>query len=214
MGQIKKVGDNYYIEFYARGLMYSQIAGTTAAQAQELLAQVEAKIASGEALTTVRDIDVAVFVDDFCQFIRQQDSPKTASRFESLTQHFLSFLKETYPTVTKLSQVTPVIVGSYKSFLVKTTSVTMVNFSLLLLRETLEHGIKTGFINDNPTWHVRLLDWKKLTIKETARTRQLKELLAKGATFMKIYRLIKLNDIAKMLYFASLIPLSREDLYN
>lgn len=214
MGNIRKIGDQYYIEFYARGLMYSQIAGATEEQAKELLVQIESTIASGESLTTVRDIDFTAFAIVFCQYISNQESIKTAQRFQSLVHHFQRFLQENYPHLTKLSHITPTVVDSYKVYLAKRVPPKLVNFSLLLLREMMEYGINTGFINDNPTWHVRLLPWARGIIKDTVRTQQLKDLLAKGVTFTKAYRLMKLTDIGKMLYFANLIPLTREDMYN
>jgi len=48
MGQIRKINEVYYIEFYARGLLYSQVAGNNLENAQTLLAQVEEKIAAGK----------------------------------------------------------------------------------------------------------------------------------------------------------------------
>ena len=46
MGEIKKIGEEYYIEFYARGLKYQQQAGTDKRQAEELLRNIEEKIIS------------------------------------------------------------------------------------------------------------------------------------------------------------------------
>ncbi len=214
MGQIHQIGDQFYIEFYARGLMYSQLGGNSQEDARKLLESIESKIAAGEALTQVRDIDIIIFVDNFCRFIKQENSLKTANRFESFTTHFHSFLTKQHPTVIKLSQVTPVIVASYKTFLISTVKPKMVNFSLLLLREMLEYGIKTGFINDNPTWHISLVKWPNAKVRNSTQYTDIQTLLAKGVSFFKVYQLMKFDDVAQMLYFSNLIPLTRQDMYN
>ena len=99
MGQIRKVGDVYYIEFYARGLIYSQVAGPDPVAAQQLLEQTEAKIASGEALTIVREIDLPVFFEQFLQEANTQHSSQTSRRFLQLTEHFTQFIKSDFPSL-------------------------------------------------------------------------------------------------------------------
>ena len=96
MGEIRKVGETYYIEFYARGLMYSQIAGPDLTAAQKLLADIEAKIIGGEALTIVRDIDLAVFLDQFLTTTRTLYPFKTSQRFDAAAKHFSNFIKEKF----------------------------------------------------------------------------------------------------------------------
>jgi len=214
MGTIRKVGGIYYIEFYARGLLYSQVAGPDPAAAQKLLEATESKIAGGEALTVVREIDLAAFFEQFLVYVRGEFSSKTIGRFSSVIVHFNGFLKTQYPRISQLSKITPSIIESYKVFLVSSSKPALTNFSILLLREILDHGIKLGFINDNPTLHVRLM---QLSVKHHPLTKRYllaQELLDKGAPFSKVYRLLQLPDIARMMYYANLIPLSREDMYN
>ena len=77
MGQIRKINDIYYIEFHARGLLYSQVAGTRLKEARKLLKQVEEKIAGGEALTIIRHIDLPDFFERFLSEASLQYSPKS-----------------------------------------------------------------------------------------------------------------------------------------
>ena len=86
--------------------------------------------------------------------------------------------------------------------------------TLLLLREIMEHGIRTGFINDNPTVHVHLLPMQAFKRSLTARGKKVGELLAKGVGLGKIGAVMKFLDVARIMYYANLIPLSREDMYN
>lgn len=165
MGQIHKIGDEYYIEFTARGLVYQQKAGNDLAKAEVLLRSVEEKIANGEAMTLAREIDWDIFFAEYLKNARMQYHPATIRRLQSTVVNFSEFLKGSCPQVSRLSQITPRVIEDYKNYgIKKRTAATgglnpkVINLTLLLLREILEHGIKTGFINDNPTLHVRLLD--------------------------------------------------------
>jgi len=216
LGQIRKINDVYYIEFYARGLLYSQPAGQTQEQAEVLLAQVEAKIAGGEALTITRHIELVDFFGRFLIEARNQShSVKTLQRFSSTITHFNSFLQAEFPQVHQLAQLTPSVFESYKAYLAKTRKSKIVNLTILLLREILEYGIKLGFINDNPTLHLRLLPWPKSPKrKPTERHDKIKQLLSKGVGVGKLAQLLNFRDIARILYYSNLIPLSREDMYH
>ena len=213
MGTVRKVGDTYYIEFFARGLLYSQIAGPDLKAAQELLEKTEATIGAGEALTVVREIDLEAFFTQFLAYASQEFNARSAARFKNAIEHFSRFLKDQYPQAKQLSKVTPRVVEDYKASLDSKNPV-LTNFTLLLLREILDHGIKLGFINDNPTLHVRLLPLPPRKRPLTARYKFAQELLSKGVPLSKVFKLLKLSDIAKMMYYANFIPLQREDMYN
>ena len=215
MGQIRKINEVYYIEFYARGLLYSQVAGNNLEKAQKLLQQVEEKIAGGEALTITRHIDLADFYERFLSEASTQHGLKTVKRFTTTIKHFNSFLSGNFPQIHQLAQLTPVIIESYKVHLVKTQKVKIVNLTILLIRDILEFGIKLGFLNDNPSLHVHLLPWPKAPErKPTSRYDIAKQLLPKGVGLGKCAQLLKLSDISRVIYYANLIPLGREDVYN
>src|SRR5271167_4999152 len=105
MGQIRKINDVYYIEFHARGLLYSQVAGTRLEEAQKLLLQVEEKIAGGEALTIARHIDLPDFYERFLSEAKTQHSPPSVGRFGSTIKHFSGFLGADFPQVRQLAQL-------------------------------------------------------------------------------------------------------------
>ncbi len=215
MGQIRKINGVYYIEFHARGLLYSQVAGPHLEEAQKLLLQVEEKIAGGEALTITRHIDLPDFYERFLSEARAQYNPKSVKRFISTIKHFSGFLGENFPQVRQLAQLTPAIIESYKVYLVKTQKVKIVNLTILLMRDLLEFGIKLGFLNDNPSLHVRLLPWPKAAERRpTVRYNKARQLLPKGVGLAKFAQLLNLSDISRAVYYANLIPLSREDVYN
>ncbi len=215
MGQIRKINDVYYIEFYARGLLYSQLAGDDIEEAQKLLERVEKKIAGGEALTIARHIDLPDFFERFLAEARGQHGPKSTARFDSTIKHFSTFLAKDFPQVLQLAQLTPAIIESYKAYLTKTQKAKIVNLTILLVRDILEFGIKLGFINDNPSLHVRLLPWPKaMARKPTARYEIARQLLPKATGLGKLAQLLKLPDISRAMYYADLIPLSRQEAYQ
>jgi len=190
------------------------MAGSNIEDAQKLLDEVEGKIAGGEALTIVRHIDLPDFFERFLSDAKLQHTPQTVLRFKSLIGHFSHFLSMDFSQVKQLAQLTPVVIESYKIYLSKTKKPKIVNLSILLLRDILEFGIKLGFLNDNPSLHVRLLAWPRTSErKSTARYQMAKQLLSKRVGLSKLTQLLKLSDISRSVYFAPLIPLSREDMH-
>lgn len=164
MGSIHQIGNEYYIEFYARGLLYRQKAGNDLAKAHALLRSIEEKIARGEALALVRDIDLDIFFAEFLKHAPRQYHPATILRLQTTIDSFIEFINIHYPAAAQLSKVTPRLLEDYKAYVIKKRQDSakklnpkIINLTILLLREIFEHGIKTGFINDNPTLHVRLL---------------------------------------------------------
>jgi len=155
MGTIQKIGEDYFIEFYARGLKYQQKAGPDRKAAQKALEEIEAKIARGEAAIIVRDVDIDIFLKDFLYYSQTQHTPKTVRRFQSLKKCFLSFFEKQMPTVVKLSQVTPVVVEQYKNSLRQPK---VINLTIILLREVFAYAIKLGYLNDDPSLHIRFVN--------------------------------------------------------
>ncbi len=171
MGSIEKIGDDYYIEFYARGLKYQQKVGPDRAAAERALAAIEEQIARGEAALIVRDVEVDIFFQDFLKNACLDHTFKTIGRYAATIEHFKMFLLRECPSLKRLSEITPRVVEQYKTFLIKTPGgpplaarrrgprprgPKVVNLTLFLLRDVLDYGIKLGYINDNPTLHVRL----------------------------------------------------------
>jgi len=168
MGTVHKIGNDYFIEFYARGLKYQQKAGPNRKVAQKALAEIEAKIARGEASLIVRDVDIDIFLSDFLTYCQTQHTPKTIRRFQTLRKHFLSFLKDKIPAVVTMSHVTPSIIERYKFFLENRRAGTkvqgnssIINLTIILLREIFAYAIKLGYLNDDPSLHIQFVSTEK-----------------------------------------------------
>lgn len=181
MGNIRKINDEYYIEFQARGLLYQQKAGKDIARARQLLAGIESKIQKGEMGTLARDVDIDIFFQTFLESARQEYAPRSFRRFEAVIGNFHGYLKKEFSGVVKLSGVTPAVIDSYRAFLIKPAPLSakpnFVNFALLLLRVVLDHGLKLGYINDNPTIHVRFCEFPRHPGPATLTDHDLEKLL-------------------------------------
>lgn len=185
MGSVHKIGNEFYIEFFARGLKYQQKAGPDRVAAEKLLADIEAKIAKGELNTIVRDADVDIFLKDFLGFAEREYPEATFKRFTRAMQHFSGFLGKRSERPEKLSQITPVVLEEYRLLLTKAVrnkkplNPQIINLTLALLREFFEHGRRLGYLNDNPMLHIRLVPSartkKSIPDEETVR-RSLQEL--------------------------------------
>ena len=164
MGTVRKIGDEYFIEFSARGLLYQQKAGTNHEAAQRLLQEVESKIAHGELSAIVRDVDYDIFFHNYEEYAATIHTPVSLQRYRDTIKSFQDFLKEEYPSIHKLSGVTPRVIEQYKNFLLKKSvssrllSGKVINFTLFLLSDVFKFAIKLGYLNDDPTLHIRLVE--------------------------------------------------------
>ena len=165
MGKVKKIGDEYFIEFYARGLLYQQKGGKDFKKAQALLKEIEDKIQQGEMGTIVRDVDVDVFFETFKDHNRDKYPLKTFQRYLSTIGHFYQWLGLNLRTIRKLSQITPSVIEQYRSALIKEQKngkikPKKINLTLLILKDVFRYGITLGYINDNPCFHAKWVEVK------------------------------------------------------
>lgn len=215
MGQVRKIGDEYYIEFYARGLLYQQKAGTEHSAAVRMLEEVEGKIAHGEMGTIVRDADIDVFFKTFLEDINHEHSAIVHGRFQKTIQHFERFLKDKYPQMTKLSGVTPAVMEKYRVFLMHTAKertppvkAHILNLTLVLLEAVLDHALKLGYLNDHPMLHLAWVPKRSKGIehiKEDRLRALLKDISDKEATVLQLMLLTGLSlDELKTISFADI----------
>lgn len=221
MGSIEKIGDDYYIEFYARGLKYQQKIGSDREAARKALEAIETKIANGEAAIIVRDVDYDIFFEDFLKNARLAHGFKTLKRYASTLEDFKNFLLRESPALKHLSEITPRVIEQYKASLRERKSLSrkslkskVINFTFFLLRDILEFAIKLGYLNDNPTLHIKLLP-------EPARPMPFKKqdfarsLCQKGVSISKLYQWMGFSDIAKaMVYSRFLAEYWQKDIYK
>jgi hypothetical protein len=105
------------------------------------------------------------------------------------------------------------VIESYKTSLTRSTNPKIVNLTILLLREVLEYGIRIGFINDNPSLHISLLKLPLSIERKGERSKMAQDLLRRSLPLEKVYSILKLKDVAQVMYWSNFIPLKREDVY-
>lgn len=158
MGTIRKIGNDYYIEFTARGLKYQRNGGTDKDSAQCLLDEIEDKIRKGEMSIAVHDVEVGRFFESFLDLIKNDSDERTYARYGSAVGHFQEFIRTALPPACQLSQMTPSVIEKYRATLVRgAVKPAVINFTIYLLRDLFDHAINFGHINDNPTLHTQLI---------------------------------------------------------
>ena len=158
MGSVIKIGDDYYIEFFARGLRYRRNGGKHEEEARQLLGEIEGKIQKGETTIVALEINIDQFFTDYLIDVQKSVEVRSFDRYKSAALHFQEFTQNHFSGQAKLSAVTPSVIENYRAHLSKDhVSPNIINFTLLLLRSMLDHAINCGYLNDNPTLHAKLV---------------------------------------------------------
>lgn len=184
MGTVRKIGNDYYIEFKARGLTYQRNGGKDRKAAARLLKEIEGKIQKGETSTAVHDVKISDFFKDFLKLINNDDHPRTVARYESVIGHFQEFIQMAVSPSCRLSQITPSVIEEYRATLLKSTDKLgrvlkpkVINFTFYLLKNILDTAINFGHINDNPVLHTRLIEIKGALLPQTLSDGDVQELM-------------------------------------
>jgi len=192
MGTIRRIGDDYYIEFDARGLKYQRNGGKDKKAAARLLKEIEDKIQKGEMSIVVCDVKASDFFKNFLEFIKNDNDPRTSARYESVVQHFQGFIQTELSPVCQLSQITPSVIEGYRAVLLKSTGKTgrtvkpkIINFTFYLLRDIFDHAINFGHINDNPTLHTQLIEISDQNVPQTLSDKDVQKLLKDSSGSIK-----------------------------
>lgn len=162
MGSIYKKDGQYFIEFYARGLLYRKNVKGNRDQAEEALREIEAQIAHGESQAVDPEFLIVDFFNLFREYIQSSQYAQTVIVYESFLKHFEGFLNIKHSSLVKSSELTPYIVEDYRGFLERDSSVftsdNLANIYLGLLEDAFEFAIRLGVLNDNPTIHTPYFD--------------------------------------------------------
>jgi len=185
MGTVRKTGEEYYIEFYARGLLYQQKAGKDRGAAERMLEDVESRIQRGEMGSIVRDVDIDIFFKTYLEHCCQESEPRSCQRYASVIAHFQEYYTSQLPERMKLSEVTPSVIENYRVLLIQEepeggppVKPMIVNLTLFLLKCIFDYAIKLGYLNDNPVLHTRWVEVKDHRIPRTLTDSDVAKLLS------------------------------------
>ena len=216
MAEIKKIGDEYFVEYYAQGLLFRKKGGKTLPEAQGVLRQIEESLPDPHRWYQVREDEIDSIFQKFFEVIQKDYSDVTLQRFKNVIEDFQKFLSLIFPDYHLISHITPHVVSRYSQYLIETlksvrerSMARRVNFSLLLLSEIFIQAIAWGALNDNPVLHVKafrrdLLSRPRGLIKGVIfdRNQQIRQLIEKGVSLIKIMKSTGIKDIGRLSYFA------------
>ncbi len=179
MGRIYKRGRVWYLDVMAHGHRVRRRVGTSKRVAEQALADAEAKIARDEFGFTKHDIGIETFLERFLDYSRANHQKTTTNRYRAVIDHFSVFLKDQYPDIGMVSQITPEVIDRYKvarkdawvnpngdaveseddvsGYTRKGARAHTINFEIGTLRTVLNVAIKWGYLKENPTKQVRKL---------------------------------------------------------
>ena len=153
MAKICKIDDEYYVEYRAQGLTFRKKAGKSKEEAIKLLEEINANSGPQEYHhKEYPDKNLNELFSEFLQFSKDDLYQKTV-------QCFKDFIREQYPQICKICEITPRVVVDFQVYL-KNKSMKgseSLNAELIwkLLNDIFEHARKLEYINDNPMVHVR-----------------------------------------------------------
>ncbi len=164
MARIIKINDEYYVEYFGNGLRFQKKAGSTKKDAEQLLEKItESLKKEGTDIFTVNIKDWAEFMDEYLKVTSHKFTVKSKERLNASLHHFNCFLHDHYPTIKNMPDITPKVIEAYKAHLIasivtgeKRKNNRLINFTIFCLREVLDFSVARGYLNDNPTLHVKM----------------------------------------------------------
>ena len=157
---IVKIGDEYFIEYYAQGLKFQKKGGRDYNHAQKILAQIEASLPKDiTKLYAPPEHSAFELIDAFLKFAQKEFPPKSFARYQSAVRHFQDFIRHKYGEGVKVQDVTHSTIEFYRLDLITSRQKPkLINFTLFLMRDMFDYAIKERFLNDNPVLHIKLFD--------------------------------------------------------
>ncbi len=179
MGRIYKRGRTWYLDIYASGRRIRKRVGSSKKIAALALHDAEAKAARDEFGFAKNDIGIERFLDRFLEHSAANHQPKTTTRYKAVIDHFRVFLKDKYPALGFVSQMTPEVIDRYKvarkkawvnpngdevtsdedvkGYTRKGARAHTINFEVGVLRTIFNLAIKWGYLKENPTSEAKKL---------------------------------------------------------
>jgi len=173
MARIYKRGKHWCIDIRVKGRRIRRKVSTSKKIAELALKDAEVKIARDEFGFTKKDIAIDKFFNQFIDYSRANHHPTTTSRYRIVVDHFQVFLKEKWPNVVCISQITTQMIDQYKvyrkeswvnpngheveseddikEYTRKGAKAHTVNFELRVLRLLFNLAIKWDFLEKDPS---------------------------------------------------------------
>jgi len=151
---VYKKGKNWYIDYYVRGRRKRKKIGPSKKLAEQVLKDIQVKIAKGEYLGIFEDrkIPFARFVQEYLEYSRANKRPSTYRRDRTNVRNLLAAFEGHY-----LSEITPKMVEEYKARRLERVSQASVNREITCLKHMYTKAVEWGYVQRNPIKGVKRL---------------------------------------------------------
>ncbi len=235
MAEVRKIGEEYFVEYYAQGLLFRKIGGKTLEEAQQVLKKIEDSLPDQHHWYKTREDPFNDVFTNFLKLVESEYSPITYARFDAVTQDFKRFLSLNFPQYKLISHITPIVISRYVSYLSAELNLKndrkksrYINFSLLLLSEIFSQAINWGAVNDNPVLHIKPFgrqylsrssrvaididfsslnsdDLQKKNLAPNVKKQLARHLIERGVRLIQILKWLGISDIGRFCYFGETV---------
>jgi len=116
VGTIYKRGKTWYVDYRTGGKRFRRRVGPSKKVAELTLKNIEVRLSQNDFTVVPNDKSLEMFLEEFMEYTRTNNSPATYRRYTAVTDHFKRFLHERAPTVRRLCQLGPHLVEQYKTW--------------------------------------------------------------------------------------------------
>jgi integrase len=152
---IFKKGKNWYIDYYVTGRRKRKMIGPSKKLAEQVLKDVQIKIAKGEYLGVYEEKRVLFkeYAKQYLAYSKANKSPSTYMRRDRFNiNHLTKAFKGRY-----LFEITPQMIEKYKAKRLENVAPGTVNRELACLKHMYTKAIEWGYLKNNPAKQVKLL---------------------------------------------------------
>ncbi|MFZ6016426.1 MAG: tyrosine-type recombinase/integrase [Nitrospirota bacterium] len=154
MGIYQK-GKNWYIDYYFKGRRKRKKVGPSKKLAEQVLKDVQLKIAKGEYLGIYEE--KKILFDDFAkEYLEYARTNKSFSTYHRRDRVSVNHLKETFQG-RYLHEITPKMIEEYKTQRLNEVTSTTINKEIGCLKHMYTKALEWGYLKRNPTKEVKLL---------------------------------------------------------
>jgi site-specific recombinase XerD len=154
MATLRKKGNAYFIDYRVNGRRRRKSVGRSKKMAELALKDLEVKLARNELGFEQKDGTFQKLFLDFDAYCKTNLAPSTHKRYNAIISNFKRFLRESYPHLEKISQVTPKVFEDYKAFRKspdENAHSRTINAEIVVLRMMFRLAIQWGYAKENPT---------------------------------------------------------------
>lgn len=171
--KITKRPDSSKLGYYLRykGKTYRGSLGTEdETKAVEEAYRIQYEITKGADIVGDRNIRIDEFMKTYLDWVKQEYRPQTLKSYTTVSRSFCGFIKDRYPKIILLKEVSPEIIAAYKSYCMGRVSLTTAHNCIKVVKTMFNWSVEHNppFIKDDPAKRVKNLTKKK--IKEGQKT--------------------------------------------